>query len=451
MTRLAAVALVLLALLSPPAPAAPDLVEAQARRFVMLATALGHLRPKEVDAYWGPSDLDLRNKSVAPSLPELRRQLVRLRQDIGHDAPSARQSRLAARLDHLIALLKVIEKPRAMGFVEQARQVYGMVAPPLDPRDRARALARLNRLLPGHGDLTPRLAAWRARFVIPEKRRKAVFLRALAQCRTATAAHWPLPTDERLDIVWRSDVPAAWHRYQGHYHSLLQINPAAVADPASVLEVACHEAYPGHHAQFLAMDASGKKLFVEDMVVLLRSPEQMLREGAASYGAALAFADLARLAFMRDSLFPLAGFDPREAASFLAVHRALADLAPWAMPVLRDYYDGRITSGDAMARLMLEAQVSSPEALLEYTRDMGAYVNGYAAAGQLVAQCVAARAKNSDRWSALRAIVGDMDVSVLDSSRPACGGRPAGNWRSQKTRRQRRGIGDLRAFAFRGE
>jgi hypothetical protein len=451
MMRLTAVALVLLTFVSPSAPAAPDPLEGQARRFVMLATSLGHLHPREIDAYWGPSDLDMRSKGDAPSLPDLRRQLLQLRRDVDQGPPSPRRSRLAGRLDHLIALLKVIEKPRAMSFAEQARQVYGMTTPALDSRDHARAMKRLDRVLPGHGDLMPRLAAWRGKFVIPIERRKTVFLRALARCRTATAAHWPLPADERLDTVWRSDVPAAWHRYQGHHRSLLQINPEAVADPASVLEVACHEAYPGHHAQFLAMDASGKKLFVEDTVVLLRSPEQMLREGAASYGADLAFPDLARLTFMRDILFPLAGFDPREAASFLEVDRALADLALWATPILRDYYDGRITSGDAMARLMLDAQISSPQALLEYTRDMGAYVNGYAAAGQLVVQCVAARAKNSDRWSVLRAVVGDMDVSVLDSSRPACGRRSSEIGDRRKHEGKGGALGTLRASAFRGE
>ena len=204
--------------------------------------------------------------------------------------------------------------------MRQAHRIYGLALPPPDQAGQARALAKLDRLLPGRSDLTSRLTAWRAHFVIPEARRKAVFLRALTECRARTQAQWSLPPDEKLDIVWNTDVPAAWQRYQGHHRSRLEINPAAVADPGSALDVACHEAYPGHHAQFLALDAASP--VVEDTVVILRSPEQMLREGAAVYGAELAFPD--RLAFMRDVLFPLAGFDRREAASFLPVHRALA-------------------------------------------------------------------------------------------------------------------------------
>jgi len=413
-------ALVLAAGLVSSARATPDPLEAQARRFVVLATSLGRLRPKEIDAYWGPPELDMRKRGPAPSLASLRRDLTRLRGDVARDVPSRRRDRLGARLDHLIALLDVIEKPRAQGFNRQARQVYGMSAPP-----DAKALppAALDQLLPGHGDLTGRLAAWRAHFAIPQARRKAVFLRALEECRARTRAHWPLPADEKLDVVWSMDVPAAWHRYRGHHQSLLLINPGAVADPASALDVACHEAYPGHHVQFVAMEvaAGPQGLPVEDTVVILRSPEQVLREGAANYGVDLAFPASARLTFMRDVLFPLAGFDRRQAASFVQVHRAVGDLTRSVLPILRDYYDGRIASGDALARLVLDAQVSSPEALLEFTRDMGAYVSGYTVARDIVAACVHARSHPAlDRWQALHEIVTGPDVAILDGSDNAC-------------------------------
>jgi hypothetical protein len=411
-------ALVLAAGLVSSARATPDPLEAQARRFVMLATSLGHLHPKEIDAYWGPPELDMRKRGQAPSLTGLRRDLIRLRGDVARDAPSRRRDRLGARLDHLIALLGIIEKPHALGFDRQARQVYG-VSMQRDAKVPAYAPAALDQLLPGHGDLTARLAAWRARFVIPQERRKAVFLRALEECRARTLAHWPLPTDEKLDVVWSTDVPAAWHRYRGHHQSLLQINPAAVADPAAALDVACHEAYPGHHAQFVAMEVGG--LPIEDTVVILRSPEQVLREGAANYGVDLAFPASARLAFIRDVLFPLAGFDRRQAASFVQVHRAVGDLALSVLPILRDYYDGRIASGDAVARLVLDARVSSPEALLEFTRDMGAYVSGYTVARDIVAACVNARSHPGlDRWRALHEIVTGPDINILDGSDNAC-------------------------------
>lgn len=408
-------AVVLAAGLGSFAHAASDPLEAHARRFVMLATALGHLKPKEVDAFWGPPDLDRRNKAPAPSLAGLRQNLIRLRGDVARDPPSPRRDRLAARLDHLIARLAMMENPRVQDFDRQARQIYGVVAPPPDGKAQARALAALNRLLPGHGDVAARLAAWRARFVIPEARRKAVFLRALTECRARTQVHWPLPPDEKIDVIWGVDVPAAWHRYQGHGRSRLEINPAAVADPGAALDVACHEAYPGHHAQFVMMeqDAGADGLPVEDTLVLLHSPEQVLREGAANYGIELAFPPKARLAFIRDVLFPLAGFDRAQAAVFERVHRLVDGLSPSTLPILRDYYDGRLASGDALARLMLEAQVASPQSLMDFTRDEGAYVTGYAVARGMIGACVAARDPTKDPWAVLRSIVAGSDTAIL--------------------------------------
>jgi hypothetical protein len=400
MKRLAA--LVLAVALGSSARAAPDPLEAQGRRFVVLATSLGHLHPREIDAYWGPPELDMRRRGPMPSLSSLRRDMLQLHGAITADTPSPRRDRLAERLDRLIALLDVIAKPGALSFDQEARQVYGMVTPLPHSVGQARALKKLDRLLPGHGDVTTRLAIWRARFTIPDDRRKAAFLRALAECRARALPHWPLPADERVDVVWSADVPAAWQRYQGHDRSRLEINPAAVGDPGTALDVACHEAYPGHHAQFVAMAAGG--MVVEDTVVILRSSDQVLREGVANVGIDLAFPPAARLAFTRDVLFPMAGFNARDAATFVQVHRLVGDLAPSVLPILRDYYDGRLASGDAVARLLLDTQVASPETLLAFTRDTGALVLGYTVEQEAVENCLTRRGSTDKRWEALRAM-----------------------------------------------
>jgi hypothetical protein len=91
-------------------------------------------------------------------------------------------------------------------------------------------------------------------------------------------------------------------------------------------------------------------------------------------------------------------------------------LALSVMPILRDYYDGRLASGDAMARLMLDAQISSPEALLEFTHDLGATVTGYTVARDMVTACMAARVGNGDRWAVLRDIIADRDIGILAST-----------------------------------
>lgn len=399
MKRLAA--LWFAAVLMAPAQAAPDPLEAQGQQFARLALALGRIDPGAVDTSFGPPGL------VAPrlSLQALQANLEALAAALQRDPSSPRRDRLVRKTQSLLALVVAMQALHPLSFDAEARQIYGMAVPPPDARHQAQARAALDRLLPGRGDLVSRLSAWRARFTIPDERRRAVFERALSECRARTLVHWPLPPDEKLEIIWGADVPAASQRYLGHDRSRLAINPDAVADPGTALDVACHEAYPGHHAQFLAMAARG--LNVEDTVVILRSPEQLLREGAANYGIDLALPRAARLAFTRDVLFPLAGLDRRDAARFVAVHQLVSELALSVLPVLRDYHDGRLASGDAMAALVLQAAVASPQALMAFTRQTGAYVIGYTAARDLVRACVegGSRASGEDKWTVLRALV----------------------------------------------
>lgn len=411
-----AVCILLLLGAGPLAAAPPDRTESHARRFVTLALTLTRLDGQEIDAYFGPPNLKPPDGGATPSPDSLRDALLRLRADLKADAPSPRRDRLAARVDHLIALAGILRSPRRLSFTQEARQVYGVTLPAQNIAALGRVRAELARLLPGGGSLTARVDAFRDRFLIPEAKRKAVFQRALAECRARTAPHWPLPRGEKLDVEWRDGAGAAWHRYAGRGRSMLRINPAAVAYPGTALDVACHEAYPGHHAQFLMMAAQKGGIAVEDTVVILRSPEQVLREGAASYGVDLAFPQEDRVAFTRNILFPMAGFAPAEAEKYVRVHRLVGELALSVMPILRDYRDGKVRFDKAAAALEHDALIPSPRALLQFTDALGAYTTGYTVTRDLVRDCVEARgAKGDDRWTVLRAIVAKVDLSVLDS------------------------------------
>ncbi|WP_374575746.1 hypothetical protein [Phenylobacterium sp.] len=396
-------------------PSAQARLDSQAQRFVTLALSLGRIDPREVDAYFGPAKLT--PPGPAPSLDKMDAELARLRADILQDEASPRRDRLEGLTSQLAALVEARRTPNALSFDEETRRLYHLRIAPPDQARLAQARAQLEALLPGPGDLPDRLAAFRDRYVIPADKRQAVFTRALAECRARTLAHWPLPADERVDVDWSRDVDAAWQRYQGGARSTLQINPDSVAYIGSALDVACHEAYPGHHAQFLLQRAGAGAAgpLVEDTVVLLRSPQQVLREGAAEYGVEVAFPLQDRAAFQRDVLFPLAGFPPDEAAKYVQVHALARQAAAAAAPILRDYHDGRKTFFDAAYALETEALIASPRALLEYEDRYGAYAASYGAAADLVARCVEARRRGGEqeRWSLLRDIVADGDLSAL--------------------------------------
>jgi hypothetical protein len=404
----------------PKSPAAK--LQDQAERFVRLGTALGHTKTKEVDAYFGPNQLDQRDDAKAPARADILVQARALQAEIGKDtdpADAARRTALSSQLQYFIALVDSMTSDKRLPFDEEAKRLYGVVVPPQNEAAAKDKMAQLDALLPGQGDIAFRVASFRNRYIIPAEKRSSVFARALEECRRRTKQHWKLPENENLKVEWTQDVESAWHRYQGNGQSLLQVNFAAVTYMGTPLDVACHEGYPGHHAQFLLRDAaaSPSSLPVEDTMVLLRTPGSVLREGAADYGVDLVFPPAERLAFERDVLFPLAGFPAADAEKYLQVHHLIGELALSVLPALRDYRDGNLSFNSATFRLENDALISSPEALLKFVDDYGAYVVGYTVVRDQVRDYVEKSAANSgqDPWAVLGKVVTQLDTAFLSA------------------------------------
>jgi hypothetical protein len=388
-----------------------------AETFVGLTLRLGAMRghEEEVDSYFGPQTLHPAAQDGPGGLVQLRADADALlsRTELEEAAhPTPRGSRLLAQIRSFDILLQVIgPAARAESFEDEAQRLYARSVPSLEAGATHQIIAALEAALPGPGPLSQRLAGFYRDFIVPADRRRVVFERALRECRSRTLAHWQLPRAEKLDVEWTNSVPAAWHRYRGGWRSTLQINPDAVALAGSAIDVACHEAYPGHHAQFLLQDqrAQPAGLPVEERVVLLRSPASVLREGAANFGVEVAFPFEERVAFEERVLFPLARLDPRQARRYETVHRLVDQLSATAAPIVASYRDHRLSSDDAEQQLANEALVTSPGALLEFADHYGAYVLGYTAVRDSVRDYVKARSRitGRDDWAVLRELVSD--------------------------------------------
>ena len=207
-------------------------------------------------------------------------------------------------------------------------------------------------------------------------------------------------------------MPAAWHVYLGQFRSRLQINPAAVVDPAAAIDVACHEAYPGHHAQFVVLEAQAGGMPLEEQIVLLRSAASALREGAANYGISLAFSAADRTSFIAGTLLPLAGLETGDARRYAEVQRLMGQLATAVVPILRRYRTGELPRAAALAALADEALVSSPDALLRFFEAYSALVLGYSLAEERVRAHIDGQ---PDRWAALAVLLAVVDQSALQS------------------------------------
>jgi hypothetical protein len=410
----------------------PDPVEPLAQAFVSLALQLAHSpgHASEVDSYFGPPSLVPTAAAPPRTLAQLSVAAHGLTADIAREqqrAASGRGERLLGQARSLAALIDGLQRPHPLSFAREAAAVYAMSMPVVDRRATRRTLRALDALLPGQGGIAERLEAYQARFVIPPDRRKMVFERALQACRERTLRHWTLPAGERLDVEWTDTVPAAWHRYRGGGRSSLEINTQAVALVGQTLDVACHEAYPGHHSQFLLLDqnAGSGRPALEDTIALLHSPVSVLREGAANFGIALAFPPPERVAFDRQVLFPLAGIDPALAERYEQVNALVADLSVAAVPMLAAYRDGRSSFGEAAAELKDSALIGSPQALLHFLDDEGAYTLGYTAARDRVRHYVEAHSActGQDPWHVLAEVVSTPQIAALDQDAAHCAPR----------------------------
>jgi hypothetical protein len=388
---------------------------------VKLSLVLGQYDPDYVDAYTGPNEW-----KPAP-LPEEKDNVI----------PAAD---LAAKADALVADLDAVDlcslsdlekrrvrflrahilsmKARAelaggkkMTFDEESKALYDAVAEPADMASLDAALAGLDALIPGQGDLSSRVETYRADFAIPKDRIDAVFTRAIAEARSRTLPHIQLPEGESFDKEYVTGVPwGAYNWYKGDYRSLIQVNVELPVRISSPLALAVHEGYPGHHVQNVLVEKNmlNGQGWMEYTVQPLYCPQATLNEGGANLGIEIAFTEEERIAFIRDTLFPLAGLDPSRAEEYLKFEKLTRKLRGARTEAVRRYLDGDWSRDEASAfvqkySLMTEARADMYPRFGEKYRS---YVVTYDVGLKLVRDYIEREAGDDSerRWELLREI-----------------------------------------------
>jgi hypothetical protein len=248
--------------------------------------------------------------------------------------------------------------------------------------------------------------------VIPAERVDTVFRAAIAACRARTRAYMELPEGERFDLKYVKGTPwNAYNWYKGNYHSLIQVNLDFPIQVDRAVDLACHEGYPGHHVYNASLE---KALFrdrgwVEISVYPLFSPQSLIAEGSANFGIDMAFSPSERVAFERDSLFPLAGLDRSLAERNAAIRTVVENLNYARNEVARRYLDGKLTKAQAVAA-MRRYWLIAPDAAAKQLRFIDtyrSYVINYNLGRDLVANWISRQAGDSreERWRAFGALL----------------------------------------------
>jgi hypothetical protein len=397
-------------------PAKPTDFEAAAESYVRLVLALGERDSDSLDSYHGPPKWRSDARARRATLEQIQQEARTLADAVA--APelqdkhaSVRHAFLSRQIDAVAARVEILRGARP-SFAEEAHQLFGLDVARVPKPDEAAAKqvrAAIDRELPGKGSTTERLASFDRKFLIPGDRVPAVMARAIAGCRAKTVTYIALPPGERVDVTYVRDSPwSAYTRYLGKSRSTIQINASLPLTVDRALDLACHEAYPGHHTIATLVEARLNG-FVELAVQPTFSPQTLLHESASSVAATLAFSDAERVAFERDVLFPLAGLDTAEAARHVRVSRLVDQLRGVEGEIARRYLDGALDFPRAALALEHEALMPSADATLKFLNQFRSYAVTYTIGRDLFWQALAtmstgsAKTKEDDadgRWRA---------------------------------------------------
>jgi hypothetical protein len=340
-----------------------------------------------VDAYYGPTTWRTEVEEEQPSLQTVstRAQSVMNRLEMLEPATDSDDERRRA---HLLGQLRALAARAgmlcgsALSFDEESLALYGAIAPTYSEAHFGRVLAELDELLPGSGSTAERHAAFAARYTVPPTQLAAVFDLAIAECRRRTLERMELPAGENFGLEYVTGYTwSAQNWYEGGFRSRILVNTDVPLRVDRVLDLACHEGYPGHHVAGLIAehDLVQERGQLEFTVFPLYSPTALTLEGTAMLAIDVAFPGDERIAFEREVVYPASGLDSADAEHYDRIRRLVEQLAYAVNEAARGYLDGWMTADEAV-RWLIEYALMTPEQArlrLRFIQQYRSYVINY--------------------------------------------------------------------------
>jgi hypothetical protein len=380
-----------------------------ARQYVRLSVALGERDPDSLDFYSGPPELVADIRTGPPPLAQIRGAAAGLSARLAQEKPATpaageRIHHLQEDLGALVARVDLLAGTR-LPYDKESEAFFGVAPAPPDERRlqalRAQVAAIVGRDVEHNGRLVDRYAAFASRFLVPPEKVQPVLAASLDECRRRTVAHVTLPPNERVTIEPVRNKPwGAFSRFLGGARSTIQINADFRFTVDQLLQIACHEGYPGHHLRNVLLESASRG--PEALVQLTFSRGSLVSEAAAMNAIDVAFSDAARVRVERDRLFPIAGLTAADVESHVAVERLLGELQIIQADVARRYLDGALEFERAVNVLEERALVPHAEAAMKYVNEYRSYVTTYTTGAAIVATrlaaCAGDRPSDDLRW-----------------------------------------------------
>lgn len=398
-----------------------------AERYVRLALALGEHDSDYVDAYFGPPQWRDEAREQALSLAEIAADADGLIAELQNMGVAAAEKLHALRhnflLTHLQSLATVsrVRNGLELSFDEEARRIYGFVAPTYPPEHYAAVLKKLDAVLPGDGPTHERYRQFRQQFRIPDDKIEAIVKKGIDECRARTRQHMALPAGEDFTLEFVSGQPwSAYNWFQGDAQGLIQVNLGRPVHLGTSIRLGCHEGYPGHHTFSSLLEARYLKQegWIEFSVFPLFSPQAIIFEGSGDLAAAVAFPGDSRREFLRDVIMPLAGIEAADLDALQTVRDLMYEMRYADIEAARKYLDGDWTRDETIDWLTRYALLAPEDidAWFGFTERYRAYRINYVLGEDLVREFVNRENPEGDAegdWQALARLLSLPPAPVL--------------------------------------
>ena len=382
-----------------------------AREYLEIAWGIERLRPGFIDGYFGPEAVKAAALATAPEARELLRRADALQGVIaGADLTEDRRAFLAVQTRAMATCCRVLTG-EAIPFAEEVRLLFD-VEPARTPEVVFDAAAEeMQTLLPGEGSVAERMAAWKARFVIGTDQARGLIDLITAETRTRTAAFVALPSVEAIEIAFVADKPwSGYNWYLGGGCSRVDVNTDLPIRANSLLNLICHEGYPGHHAEHALKEISlyRDRGWGEFSAQLIQTPEAVVSEGIATLAEGVIFPGDEGPRWANEVIYPAARVsgDPDREARLDGASRALRAVSGNVALLL--HADGR-SEADAVAYLMRHGLATETEARhrLRFITDpmWRTYVFCYHAGRDLLGEWMDGAADQGERLARFRTLL----------------------------------------------
>jgi hypothetical protein len=247
-------------------------------RYLELCLRLGRHVEGLVDAYYGPQEIAERVDA------EELRDPAALVQDADSLLEQVDDDWLGAQLVGLETVASKLAGEH-VAYEDEVERCYGVRPDWVSEESFEAAHGELDDLLPGDGSLAERYQVWREDDALDGESLVGVYDTMLADFRERAKALFGLPEGESVEVEYVSDQPwSAFNYYQGGLRSRIAVNTDATLIPDFVLELATHEAYPGHHTEHAWKEqihvVEGGRL--EESALMVGTPSSLVSEGVAS-------------------------------------------------------------------------------------------------------------------------------------------------------------------------